>query len=500
MGIPMEIRQVPRPPNTIVYAYGKNRNLYGVKQRVFVQAGDRVVQKDGPTVGHIVGLRYVPSDLRPKIRESASDILSWAPAKLVADRTRDLFEDLVEVFNYDDAVRTYVMAVLRTVDPGIKDDEFKDAYGESWIRMLYPNVRLSKDTVGRHLYDLGRTFSKIVEFSRNRASRVPGNHNIAVDGMLKSYESGSNPLSEMSRKALLKGSSDVSVMFAYDIEEMEPICSAVYPGNMPDVSAFGDFMKTNGISKGIIVTDKGFSYNEAKDHFMSNPGLHFLIPLKRNSKVIGEYRALSFDSSLDNRYAVQSRKVRMHDGRWLYAFRDLDIAKTEEAAWTNTRDTYDPADLEEARKGFGTIVFASDLDIPPEAAYAAYEERWEIEVMFRFYKSILELDETRVHSLQSVIGTEFVNLLSVIMTCRLRKAFYSVEKMRKKSYSKNMKVLRRGVMIRNADSGEWELVRMTESDRSKLVDLGVIEFEPAPPAPAKRGPGRPRKNPPKAVA
>ncbi|MBQ7405902.1 MAG: IS1634 family transposase, partial [Candidatus Methanomethylophilaceae archaeon] len=64
-------------------------------------------------------------------------------------------------------------------------------------------------------------------------------------------------------------------------------------------------------------------------------------------------------------------------------------------------------------------MFVSDLDAPPEMIYAAHEERWEMEVLFRFYKCILDPDETRVESDQSVIGTEFVNFLSMIMMCRL---------------------------------------------------------------------------------
>ena len=34
MAIPEEIRSVPRPKNTVVYAYGKNKDRYGVKARV----------------------------------------------------------------------------------------------------------------------------------------------------------------------------------------------------------------------------------------------------------------------------------------------------------------------------------------------------------------------------------------------------------------------------------------------------------------------------------
>ena len=58
----MEVRKVERPEGTIVYAYGKNGDRYGVKRREFVEVDGKVVQKDGLTIGHIIDLKYVPID------------------------------------------------------------------------------------------------------------------------------------------------------------------------------------------------------------------------------------------------------------------------------------------------------------------------------------------------------------------------------------------------------------------------------------------------------
>ena len=485
MGVPVEVRKVERPEGTIVYAYGKNGDRYGVKRREFVEVDGKVVQRDGPTIGHIIDLKYVPIDERVRIRYDESDFLYWADAQLIVNLTRDILEDLLAVYHREDALRTYVMAILRTTDEGLTDDDMKDAYEQSYLKVMYPGVALSKNEVGQHLFDLGRTCSHITEFMKVRTSRVPENHNIAVDGMLKSNESEMNSFSAMSRKATTRGTRDISVMYAFDIEAMEPVCSRIYPGNMPDTSAFADFLQENGILKGVIIVDKGFKYSSAKQVFLDNPGLHFLIPLRRDSKVIDEYRLLAFDSALRNRDAVQCRKVRMQDGRFLYSFRDVQVAQAEERTWTNSHEDYDPGVLAELRREFGTIVFISDLDAPPETIYSAYEERWELEVMFRFYKSILDMDETRVHEDQSVIGTEFVNLLSVIMTCRLRKAFAGVERLRKKSFKKCRRLLRKGVMSRPDRDTAWAPRKLTEADEKVFIQLGIIEVPEQPPR--KRG-------------
>jgi len=122
----------------------------------------------------------------------------------------------------------------------------------------------------------------------------------------------------------------------------------------------------------------------------------------------------------------ESNKVKMHDFKFIYSFRDPEIAKVEEQQWVEEHHDFDSVELIEARKGFGTIVFVSDMDAMSEFIFATYEERWELEVLFSFYKHILMMDNARVESEQSIIGTEFINFLSVLMMCRLRKKFLYV--------------------------------------------------------------------------
>ncbi len=58
-----------------------------------------------------------------------------------------------------------------------------------------------------------------------------------------------------------------------------------------------------------------------------------------------------------------------------------------------------------------------------ETTYQAYACRWEIEPVMRYYKQACELDETRVHSEYSVIGSEFSSFLSSVITYRLLNRF-----------------------------------------------------------------------------
>ena len=54
-------------------------------------------------------------------------------------------------------------------------------------------------------------------------------------------------------------------------------------------------------------------------------------------------------------------------------------------------------------------------------AYLCYEDRWQIELLFDAYKNDECRDCTNVQDDFSVFGSEFVNFLATILTCRLRR-------------------------------------------------------------------------------
>jgi len=61
MPIPKDVLAVDRPKNSIVIAYGKNRDRYAVRARVGCRSdGQRRLPVNGPTIGHIVGEAMEP--------------------------------------------------------------------------------------------------------------------------------------------------------------------------------------------------------------------------------------------------------------------------------------------------------------------------------------------------------------------------------------------------------------------------------------------------------
>ena len=482
MPIPQEILKIKRPRNTFVVAYGKSKDLYAVRQYAGCRYDNgRHLPIKGPTIGHIINGSYIPKEEKKAISAvSRIDLRDWGNIVLCDRVFNPIIKELEQEYHHDDALKLYCISILRVCYPGICDYELADYYQHSYLSILYPNVALSKNTVSKFLKNLGETCSQIIKFMQDRASSIGPNDHILIDGTLKTNESSINSLSDFSRKTRVKGSRDISIIYAFDMDKMEPVCSKCYPGNMLDVNAYEDFISTNKITRGVVVADKGFPANAAEGYRSKNPDLHYLNPIKRNATFIRTHHMLEFANILPGRENVQCKKAKVAGkNKWLYAYRDINKAANEEKAYlarAQTENGYDYADYTKQKELFGTIVLECDLDLDPLQVYKMYEERWQIELVMRYYKSACEFDVTRVHDDYSVIGSEFCDFLSSVLTHKLIKSFDQIKLLHKYTYSKIMKFLRRAKKV-SIDSKSWSLINISPSLASLLLDLGLTQPE-----------------------
>lgn len=108
----------------------------------------------------------------------------------------------------------------------------------------------------------------------------------------------------------------------------------------------------------------------------------------------------------------------------------------------------------------------------------------------RFYKTACEFDDTCEHGDYSVIGSEFCDFLTSLLTCRLINKFDSVHLLYDMNYKKIMGILNRAKKVRT-DKNDWQLVRINIAYTAVLQNLGLL---PKPEEPPKKKRGRPRKN------
>nr|WP_307935930.1 transposase [Mycoplasmopsis bovis] len=168
---------------------------------------------------------------------------------------------------------------------------------------------------------------------------------------------------------------------------------------------------------------KALELKQLQSFLEQNKNVKYLLPLKRNTTLI---RAEKLDENLapvkikDKQLLGSKKQI---DGKFFYLFKDLEIAGKESVGNYQKhlkRNTFNIDEFNKNNQFFGVIVFESNVDLSLEDVYTLYDQRWEIEEMFNFYKNILELSKTRVHSEMKVYTTEFINYLSLIIATKVK--------------------------------------------------------------------------------
>ena len=255
MAIPSDVLAVPKPSSTVVKMRG---GRFVVIKRTSKRVGKRVIPVDLGMVGKIINGKFVE---KAKQKNKSIDKKDYGEVSLCNKFGEDLFWELVNVWGLDDAKRLYVIALLRASYGNVKNRDLMMHYLASFASEMFPGVHLSEDAVSAFLQDIGQSYSLICKFMRNRIESFAGKY-LVIDGTLKDYNSEDGYFSEFSKKARTKGSKDMSLLYAFDPVDKEPIAAKPSPGNMLDRTTINDFVSENKIVNGIMILDKGF-YNES---------------------------------------------------------------------------------------------------------------------------------------------------------------------------------------------------------------------------------------------
>lgn len=188
----------------------------------------------------------------------------------------------------------------------------------------------------------------------------------------------------------------------------------------------------------------------------------------------------------------------------------------EEAAYlarAQQKGPFSPEKYTQKQATFGVIVLESDQDLDPKTAYLCYEDRWLLELVFNRYKNDECLDHTDVQGDFSIIGSEFINFLSTVATCRIIRKAQNAGLFEKMTYGELMDDLSSAWRRADApqdpatDDGYW--IHTLQFVFEELEALGLSKPAPKPeakkrgrkPKPKdeivqkpKRPRGRPRKN------
>ena len=472
MAIPKEILAIERPKNTRVK---KSGNKYIVIKRTCVRRDGRNIPVELGKIGEIVDGKYYDTPKKEK-KAATYSIKEYGITKALKDVSNDVFEDLMQVYGIDDAKTIYTMSILRSSYGNVTNRDLKFRYDTSYISETIPGISLSENTVSKFIDILGRKYHLISKFMNDRLETLNDNNLILVDGMLKNSAVETSDFTEWSRKSKTKGSESISILYAVDATTGEPLAEKVYPGNMLDQTSFNDFFDEFKLENAIIIGDKGTITNKVLLKLKEKNNLSYLFPLKRNDNRIKLYDLYSYESTFTHDNDTVLYKKKEIDGMYFYSFKNAtDEARERKGYLThqNNKETFDIEKFNKKEKSFGSIVFISDKNIEPKDIYTMYDRRWEIENFFNFYKNVINLEAIRVQDDTSIIGSEFINFISSLISIKFKNSLREKAINEKLSFKQIVHYLTKIKKIQKPN-GSWINCTTLKYISESGVKLGVI--------------------------
>ncbi|UWD34892.1 transposase [Mycoplasma cottewii] len=422
MPIPKEILAVERPKNTRVK---KNGNKYDVIKRTSIWKNGKAIPVELGKIGEIINFKYV--ETKPSNSNFALfDIKQFGRTEIAYKLSKDIYGELCKVFDISDAKTIYTIAIIRAAYGNVTNKEINRKYQYSFFSEQFPGVSLSVSNISKFLDRLGRKYKYMKSFIQNRMNNVSPESTIVIDGMFKSLNSRNSSFTRWSWQTITKGAQNICLLYAFDLNKKELIGGKVLKGNTVDLMDCNKFISYFSSNSCLILGDKGMVSQEGLNKLKkSNNNLKNLFPIERNDKRIKSLNLSEYDTKFNSNHdLVLSKRNKISDNEYLYSFKSMSDYNQERKIYLNNTDKNNNSEeLKEKENQFGTIHFVSDEDLSLKQIYDLYKTRWEIEDFLNFYKNIIELDFSRLQKNTSIVATEFINLITTIITSRMKKEF-----------------------------------------------------------------------------
>ncbi len=252
------------------------------------------------------------------------------------------------------------------------------------------------------------------------------------------------------------------------------------------------FLEDNNMEHSVIIINKKFSPSKIRTVLKDRPELYHITLLKDNNEIIKKYDLLDFEDSLKGFDRKILYKKVMTEDCCLYAFKDLSLVSEQTENIVASMDhgkMLNPKSLGRKFAKAGVLVFESDLGLEPEAVYRAYEDCWEIEMVFNQFDNNLELDDIRVQEDFSVIGNEFINTIAVMVSRRILNLFANTGVLDSMTYGDAMEdlseVWRKVNAPEKASTNDGYWTRGLKKDMELMERLNLSKPKPEP-LPKKR--------------
>jgi transposase len=289
---------------------------------------------------------------------------------------------------------------------------------KSYLQEEY-GISITEKNISLLLRQLGRERGKITEYMK---SFIGSNNHILVDMTNIFSSSRQISLVKAGYNSDLVFDSQFNLLYVYSLELNSPVFYRLYSGNIKDVKGFKMILQESGLNDSIIICDKGF-YSENNILHLDDNKLRYIIPLRRNNKLIDYRRVESGKIKNNNCYFKHENRYIWYyaykrKGKQIHIYQDDILKQFEETDYLNRIETHpEEYTLENyhIRKGrFGTIsIITNMIDDTSEDIYTTYKSRVNIELMFDGMKNVLDNDKTYMHNEEALQGWMFINHIAL---------------------------------------------------------------------------------------
>ena len=383
----------------------------------------------GKLLGRITEQGFIESKKRKAEREVAIKSVSvkeYGATQFLSTEMSDVIENLKRVFPEEyKHIAAYSFLNILYKSP-LKNVEFY--FENSFLSNKYNDISLSPKKLTKLLKDIGSNREKITKFLKLNILNKKA-ETILVDATQFFSYSRSLELNKIGYNNKLEFEPQVNTLFIYSPELRQPLYYRIVAGDIREVKAFELTMKESGIIDAIIITDKGF-YSKKNIKIINESNLKYIIPLRRNSKLI-DYSRIEIPKKKgfegyfkhDDRF-IWYYSYELESGDKVYVYYDEKLKGKEESDYLERvekeAEEYNMSNFHKIYNRFGTLaILTKNMDMEAEEVYRRYKSRNEIEVMIDSMKNILKADSSYMRSKESFEGWMFLNFISLIFYYRI---------------------------------------------------------------------------------
>jgi transposase len=291
----------------------------------------------------------------------------------------------------------------------MKNVEFH--YIPSYMSEMLGDAHVSPDSLDPMLRRIGMDRTVLAGFMKalmndDRYLAVDLTHVLSMSERIISATPGHNSTDEFLPQ--------VQLLFLFSLDHEMLAYFRILPGSINSVASLKLTMEESGARRIVLVADTGFyfSSNLSALDFM---GITYIIPLKRNSKLIdhgtvGEKHFMFWDHPIFYRKYAVGRHA-------MYTFRN-DFLKAEEEKDFLARSG-SPARFTAIRERMGTISVITNLKVSGEIVYGMLESRAEIEQSYGTFKNTMHADWTYMRDDHQLEGCMYINFIALMLHYRI---------------------------------------------------------------------------------